>query len=145
MIIARQNKTRQNGFTLIELMVTVAVIAIIAMIAYPTYNNYVTKARRADAKAALMAVMQAQQRHYTAKSTYVTNLTEIGYDTTAEVPSESKHYKVTATACGGGITSCVKLTAVPEHTDEDCGNLIYQSNGVKSVSVSGDEAVEKCW
>lgn len=143
MIVARPNKTRQNGLTLIELMVTVAIIAVLAMIAYPIYNNYVTKARRADAKAALMAVMQAQQRHYTANSTYVTDLTKIGYKAGANVPSESKHYMISAAACDGDITSCVKLKAVPEHTDEDCGNLEYQSNGVKGVS--GSEGVEKCW
>jgi type IV pilus assembly protein PilE len=136
-------KPTQKGLTLIELMITVAVVAILSAIAYPSYTNYVTKSRRADATAMLMQIMQAEQRAYTANSSYDTNLTNIGFPLEKEVPSEGNHYKITATACGSGITSCVRLTAVPQHADAKCANLILDSTGAKSVS--GTLSADKCW
>jgi type IV pilus assembly protein PilE len=140
---SRSNGSRQHGLTMIELMITVAVIAILSSIAYPLYSNYVTKSRRAEAKSMIMQIMQAQQRNYTANSTYVTDLTSIGFTSSSNVLSESGYYKVSAASCGSGITSCVKLTAVPQFTDTDCGSLTYESTGVKGET--GTSTVDKCW
>ena len=65
---------RQRGFTLIELMVTVAIIAILAAIAYPSYQDSVRKSRRTDAKNALTQAMANMERYYTEKNTYVTTI-----------------------------------------------------------------------
>jgi type IV pilus assembly protein PilE len=140
----KPDKHQQTGLTLIELLVTLAIVAIISSIAYPIYTNYVTKARRADGKSALMEIMQAQQRNYTANSTYTTDLSTIGYGSASNVPSESGHYQITAAACGTGITSCVQLTAAPQASDAECGSLIYDSTGAKSIS-GGTSTADKCW
>lgn len=63
---------RQCGFTLIELMITVAVIAILAAIAYPSYRDSVIKSRRTDAKNALTQAMANMERYYTENNTYAT-------------------------------------------------------------------------
>ena len=65
---------RQRGFTLIELMVTVAIIAILAAIAYPSYMDSVRKSRRTDAKNALTQAMANMERFYTENNTYVTTI-----------------------------------------------------------------------
>jgi type IV pilus assembly protein PilE len=136
---------QQTGLTLIELLVALAIVAILSSIAYPVYSNYVTKARRAEGKAALMEIMQAQQRNYTANSTYTTDLSTIGYDTAANVSSESGHYLLSAGSCDGtAITSCVRLTAAPQVADAECGNLIYDSTGAKSIS-DGTGSADECW
>jgi type IV pilus assembly protein PilE len=62
---------RNQGFTLIELMIVVAIIGIIAAIAYPNYTEYVERARRTDAQGALMGLAAAMERHRTANGTYL--------------------------------------------------------------------------
>lgn len=59
-----------RGFTLIELMIVVAIIGIIAAIAYPSYTAYIEKARRSDAQGALMGLAGAMERYRTANGTY---------------------------------------------------------------------------
>jgi type IV pilus assembly protein PilE len=133
-----------SGITLIEIMITLAIIAILSTIGYPLYSDYVIKSRRTDAKATLMKIMQAQQRSYTANSTYTTDLSTIGYETATEVLSEGSYYKITAKTCGtASITSCVTLTAVPQFDDAECKNMIIDSTGAKSVT--GTLATDKCW
>lgn len=59
-----------TGFTLIELMIVVAIIGILASIAYPSYQDSVISSRRADAKGALLSFANAMERHYTETNSY---------------------------------------------------------------------------
>ena len=61
---------RQHAFTLIELMIAVAIIGILAAIAIPSYQDSVKKSRRADAQGALMSLANAMERHFTESNTY---------------------------------------------------------------------------
>jgi type IV pilus assembly protein PilE len=60
----------QVGFTLIELMITVAIVGVLAAVAYPAYTDQVRKGRRADARAAVMSLLQQQERYMTQRNTY---------------------------------------------------------------------------
>ena len=59
-----------QGFTLIELMIAVAIIGILASIAIPSYQGSVKKSRRADAQGALMSLSNVMERHFTESNTY---------------------------------------------------------------------------
>lgn len=76
-LTAMRGKTA--GFSLIELMIVVAIAAILAVIAYPSYQNKVYQSRRADAHAMLLDAAMRQERFNTDNNTYTTNLTLLGY------------------------------------------------------------------
>jgi len=116
-----------KGFTLIELMIVVAVIAILGMIAVPAYRDSTTKARRSDGQTALMDVMARQERYFTERNTYTTNLAALP----ASAASQEGFYTVSAAACGGGITSCVILTATAQGAQAPDGNMTLDSRGQK--------------
>lgn len=75
-------KSKTSGFTLIELMITVAIVGILAAIAYPSYTAQVQKSRRADAQIALMEIAQRQESYFLRNNRYG-SLSEIGYSATS--------------------------------------------------------------
>lgn len=66
----KQNGDLSRGFTLIELMIVVAIIGILAAIAYPSYQQYTERTRRVDAQGALMGLASAMERHYSTNNSY---------------------------------------------------------------------------
>ncbi|MDY7574240.1 type IV pilin protein [Actimicrobium sp. CCI2.3] len=119
----------RNGFTLIELMIAVAVMAILTAIAYPSYVEQVNKSRRAEAKSAILQTASLQERFYTLNNTYSTALL-----------ASSTRYTITVTT---PATDTYTITAVPLFTDDKCGTLTYDQLGTKTVSGSADLAY--CW
>ena len=71
--------TKNGGFTLIELMMTVVIVAILASIAYPSYMEHVKKGNRAQAQAFLMDVAQRQQNYLIINRQYASDLSELGF------------------------------------------------------------------
>lgn len=143
------------GFTLIELMIVVAVIGILAAVAYPSYINSVIKGKRAEGRAALTELLQQQERYMTQRNTYlaftnaagVTNPVSAG--TTFKVfsgdsPAKAA-YLLTASVCDSStpITDCVMVEAVPNFTDAEAGTLQILSSGTKTCTGGSKPAV--CW
>lgn len=134
---------KKNGFSLIELMTTVAIVGVLASIAIPTYKNYSIKSHRVEGKSLIMEIMQRQEKYYTENNTYTTNLSLLGYSS-SPVTSEQGYYSVSASAAADGITNNVVLTAQPigsQSSDTECGSFKMNSNGQKSTSTSSTT----CW
>lgn len=73
-------KFRQQGFTLIELMIVVVVVAILAALAFPQYRDYVIRSNRAVAKSVLTQIADRQEQFYVANKSYAATLTGLGYE-----------------------------------------------------------------
>ncbi len=134
--------TTGRGFTLIELMIVVAIMAILAVIALPSYNRYVERTRRADGREALLRVATAQERFYTNRNRYSTGIVA---DLGASINSESGYYGITA-AFDAGNNQTYVLTATPKSPqDKDsCKELTINNTGFKAApSDTGTNGA--CW
>ena len=138
-----RNHQRPNGFTLIELMIVVAIIGILAAIAIPMYSDYVTRSRRADGQAKLMQVAQDLERCYTQYSTY--NHDSCSVFASEPVISDQGFYVITVGWGDPVNESTFKLTATAQNdqaVDTDCKTLTLTHLGEQSAT--GDDR-DSCW
>jgi type IV pilus assembly protein PilE len=133
-----------NGFTLIELMITVAIVGILAAIAYPSYTDHIRKARRADAQAALLELAQFMERHYSLNNSYLDGGAAPTLPFT-EAPKDggTKFYDLSFSA--GPTATSFTLQAAPKGgmAGDPCGNLRISNTGQKTRTGSADAS--QCW
>lgn len=131
---------KSRGFTLIELMITVAIVAILAAIAYPSYQEYVRKTRRAQAKADMMELTQRLERTYTMDRAYTAATTICGQ--TVNSPATGTTFYQIATECEAGTFT---VTATPQgaQSSDKCGTLSIDQLGAKNSADPPGPA--NCW
>lgn len=152
------NQRSNRGFTLIELMITVAVIGILAAIAMPSYNKYILRSHRLEAKNALLSLAQRLEQNYTLSGSYNAKqdgsavndayLTATGL---ASVPAGSTaRYKLSFVA-GQPTATTFTLQAVPQSpqtADTECGTLLLNQQNLKGAKGTLDnraQATLDCW
>ncbi len=131
------NKTR--GFTLIELMIVVAVVAILAAIALPSYSEHVRKTRRTQAKTDLLEIAQGLERQFTLVRTYV------GFPTTFNQSPRTgkKYYNITYENVTATTYTIVADPVSPQTADTKCGKLTLNQLNVKTAT--GTLGATGCW
>jgi type IV pilus assembly protein PilE len=125
---------QQRGFTLVELMATVAIVAILAAIAMPSYREHVNKTRRAEAASALLDASQALERYYSANGTYLatkkTGTTLPANIFPATVPATgSKYYDVAISATPTDNAFALQASRVNAMLGDKCGDFQIDQTG----------------
>ena len=141
----------QGGFTIIEMMVVVAIVAILTAIILPNYQDAVRKSRRADGRSALTEMASKQEQFFAQNNTYTTTVdaegTGLGMGKTT---SNKGYYNLTAAAGAcGSITRCYLLTATAtdvQDADTPCHKLTLDSTGRRHGYTKGGAAnSDVCW
>jgi type IV pilus assembly protein PilE len=153
-----RNQMQPNGFSLIELMITLLVFAIIAAVAYPSYQGYARKAHRTAAKTSLLEVASREERFFSTNNNYTANLATLGYATTniagvpvMQVPTDGTPYYnvrlgVNAT---GYIITAIPIAASGQTQDTECEAFTLDSLGQKGIApaagVNPSGTAAQCW
>lgn len=134
--------TKERGFSLIELMIVVAIVAILAAIAVPSYRRYVVRANRADAQRALLDLAGREERFYYGANRYAKNLGELSATATLAgsnytvsldpAPATSTDFTVVATPVGNQLRD-----------DAECQSLSLNRQGQQLST--GTASAATCW
>jgi type IV pilus assembly protein PilE len=131
-----------RGFTLIELMIVVAIVGILFSIALQSYEGYVLRTHRADGQSILLDISAREERFLAQNNTYTTDLTTVAGLNLGSATSKDGYYNVAVTACATGIANCYLVTAAAtggQLSDTDCAIITYSSIGVRSGTTGN------CW
>ncbi len=143
--------TGQRGFTLIELMVIVAIVAILTSVAVPAYRNHVIKSNRAAAEAVMLQIANQEEqvllnaRQYLGGAAFSTTVTSVLVN--VPVPDKVRtNYTISVASPTPGslITASFTITAAPigAQQNDSCGTLTLDQTGQKNA-IPGPTAT--CW
>ena len=143
---------QQRGFSLLELMIVVAIIAIISAIAYPSYMEFVVTAKRTTASSALLQVADKQQQFFMDNKSYTNDLTNLGFaanpliinddgDSVASGDSASIYSISLSNVTATTYTATAAPQKVQADRDSECASYTITQAGKKGHTGTGDD----CW
>ncbi|MCF6438269.1 type IV pilin protein [Pseudoalteromonas luteoviolacea] len=128
-----------SGFTLIELVIVVAIVGILATLAYPNYSSYIKRGARTDAMTILLDAANKQEQYFVDNREYASKLEDIGVPTT----SENGYFNISVSVSSGGYTLTATAAGGPVQGDLECSSLSVNNLGIKTVT--GTASADTCW
>lgn len=135
---------KQNGFTLVELMIVIAIIGVLGALSFPSYDSYMKKSRRADAKVGLSKLADRQERFYLQKNTYADSFGAAGLNTSATSDEGYYTFSISSTnLVNGYVLTATAKTDKSQADDTGCTVMTLSSTGVKAPDGVGTD--KDCW
>lgn len=140
-------KVRQQGYTMLELLMVIAILGILAAIAIPSYQDSTRRANRADAQITLSRLSTLQERYYFRTNQYAGDFSDLlsGLaDNTTSITSDEGYYTVALTATNSSWSMTATATG-SQVNDTDCNKLTLTNLGRKTSLDSDGGATTECW
>lgn len=134
---------KMGGFSLMELMIALAIAALLATVAVPSYQEYVKKTRRGVAQGDLMGLASALERYYVDNHTFVGADPAAVFSNKSPVDGNERYYTLTITATRRDFTA--QAAPYGLQADDQCGTLTLTRSGVRDVVGATASEPEKCW
>lgn len=137
-----------KGFTLVELMIVVAIVGILAGIGYPSYSAYIQNTHRNDAKAGLSRLMLLQEQFYLDNDQYATSLVRGAKDTLTGWGNSSSYYKFTLdpSSSTSSYTAIATVTTDSvQASDSDCNTFTINGTGARTSANTAKKGTDDCW
>jgi len=141
-------RNAEKGFTLIELMITVAIVGILAAIAYPSYTEYVMRSRRVEGQNLLNDAAARQERFRAQNGKYATpdEVNDLKLKLPKGTASENGYYTLipSVAADDGGYTLEARRAGA-QQADRKCGDFTLNAKGIKGMAADTPGTAESCW
>lgn len=135
------NSKNKLGFSLIEVLITVAIIGILGAVVYPSYSIYVTKSKRAEPKKELLELANLMEQYFIDQRTYTDKLTALGKSGDS-YNTESGNYSISASINDSGTEFTLTAKAkngTSQASDSECAQMSVDHTGKKSATSN------TCW
>lgn len=150
----RVSRRQVAGFTLIELMIAVAIVGILVRLAYPAYTQSVLKSHRAEAKAALLDLASREERYFSTANVYTDSAPLLNYSSSSTVTASAPmavmtgatNYYTLSVVLGTGSSPSFVATATAttkQQADAKCKDFTLTQAGVQGVT--GTDSASNCW
>ena len=141
-IAARNPWPAGRGFTLIELVVAIAIVGILAVIAYPAYQEQIRKGRRPEGQGALVELANVQQQFFSDNFTYTGTLSNLGYTSATTLGG---HYTLSIPVSGAAGFTVQAVPIGAQAADKKCAQMTLTNTGVKAAKDSSGATQTDCW
>ena len=141
----------EAGFTLLELLITLAVITVLGMIAITSYSQYTIRANRTDAKVAIAEIAQKEERYFSAHNNYVYGeaaARQFRGGEATKILSDKALYQISVEKDGNGylISATPVANKAPDVRDKKCRKFTLDHTGKeKAVDDAGTDRTAECW